>query len=77
MRNRSPIYGDLVSESSYMCGVEFAPPWSPGSLTKGRVPHISLVFREMWDSTALSQQLSIFCLSTTASRSRTPSHTGP
>jgi hypothetical protein len=21
---------------------------------KGRVPHISLVFREMWDSTALS-----------------------
>jgi hypothetical protein len=25
-----------------------------GSLTKGRVPHISLVFREMWDTTALS-----------------------
>jgi len=26
-------------------------PWFPH---KGRVPHISLVFREMWDSTALS-----------------------
>ena len=26
---------------------------------EGRVPHISLVFREMWDTTALSLRLSI------------------
>jgi hypothetical protein len=30
--------------------------WFPN---QGRVPHISLVFREMWDSTALSLRLSI------------------
>jgi hypothetical protein len=38
-------------------------PSSLGNLfstsNQGRVPHISLVFREMWDSTALSLRLSI------------------
>jgi hypothetical protein len=51
------------------------------SSTEARVPHISLVFREMWDTTALDAQLRWLSLERRSYRSALPqsneTHLGP
>jgi hypothetical protein len=49
MRNHS-VSGVLLSEKKQVSRFMFG---NAGSATNLRVPHISLVFREMWDSTEL------------------------
>ena len=36
---------------------DLLPLWAHWFLDEGRVPHISLVFREMWDTTNLDRLL--------------------
>jgi hypothetical protein len=56
--NKTPCERDIRGRFGNKTPVGVTTKPFVGLVTKPRVPHISLVFREMWDTTSLNRRLS-------------------